>query len=287
MSNSIVGILWTLWGFFRLNLRKFGHKPKLYNMNPDIDKKSRILIPGSADEFYYLEGPKSRLSEFVFTLKVMREFISAFRRLHFVGPCITVFGSARYKSDHPYYKLSEDLGKALTNIGFAVMTGGGPGIMEGANKGAFREDGISVGAEILLPHEQNPNPFLHATAKFQYFFVRKFLLFKYSYGFIVLPGGFGTMDELFEALTLIQTKKIKNFPIVVMGTKYYQPLSSLLEHMAKEETIDTADLDLVLFTDSIQEAMNHIQHHSIERFKLKKIAKALPYFGESSFTTNQ
>ncbi|NBO69376.1 MAG: TIGR00730 family Rossman fold protein [Bacteroidetes bacterium] len=255
-------------------------------MSIDIDNKSRILVSERAEEFYYLEGPKSRWREFVFTLKVMKEFISAFRRLHFVGPCITVFGSARYSADHEYYKLSEEIGKALVNIGFTVMTGGGPGIMEGANKGAFEENGISVGAEILLPHEQKANPFLHATAKFQYFFVRKFLLFKYSYGFIVLPGGFGTMDELFEALTLIQTKKIKDFPVVVMGTSYYQPLSHLFEHMAMEGTIDRADLELVLFTDSIQEAMSHIQQHSIERFKLKKKTRAFTYFGESSFTTD-
>jgi uncharacterized protein (TIGR00730 family) len=253
----------------------------------EIEKKSRIMIAGREDEFYYLEGPKSRWREFVFTIKVMREFISAFRRLHFVGPCITVFGSARFSPDHIFYKLSEEIGKSLTNIGFAVMTGGGPGIMEGANRGAFEQEGISVGAEILLPHEQKPNPFLHATAKFQYFFVRKFLLFKYSYGFIVLPGGFGTMDELFEALTLIQTKKIKDFPVVVMGTDYYRPLSALLEHMANEQTIDKSDLDLVLFTDSIPEAMEHIQKHSIERFKLKKKSKALSYLGESSFSTEQ
>lgn len=255
-------------------------------MHKDTDISSRILIPMREDEYYYLEGPKSRWREFVFTLKVMKEFISAFRRLHFVGPCITVFGSARYPSNHPYFNLAEDIGKALTNIGFAVMTGGGPGIMEGANKGAFNQGGISVGAEILLPLEQKPNPFLHATASFQYFFVRKFLLFKYSYGFIVLPGGFGTMDELFEALTLIQTKKIKNFPVVVMGKEYYQTLSNLFEHMATEGTIDKEDLELVLFTDSIEEAMNHIKHHSIERFKLLKKTKALSYLGESSFPTD-
>jgi len=228
----------------------------------EMKKKSRIMIAGREDEFYYLEGPKSRWREFVFTLKVVREFITAFRRLHFVGPCITVFGSARFSADHIFYKLSEEIGKSLTDIG-------------------------SVGAEILLPHEQKPNPFLHATAKFQYFFVRKFLLFKYSYGFIVLPGGFGTMDELFEALTLIQTKKIKDFPVVVMGTEFYRPLIALLEHMSKEQTIDKSDLDLVLFTDSIPEAMEHIQKHSIERFKLKKKSKALSYLGESSFSTEQ
>lgn len=255
-------------------------------MIKDIDKNSRIIVSETGEEYYYLEGPKSRWREFVFTLKVMKEFISAFRRLHFVGPCITVFGSARYSADHPYFKLAEEVGKALANIGFTVMTGGGPGIMEGANRGGFNAGGISVGAEILLPHEQKPNPFLHATASFNYFFVRKFLLFKYSYGFIVLPGGFGTMDELFETLTLIQTKKIKNFPVVVMGKEYYKPLSDLLEHMAIEKTIDVEDLDLVLFTDSIEEAMQHIKHHSIERFKLLKKTEALSYLGESSFSKN-
>ena len=167
------------------------------------------------------------------------------------------------------------------------MTGGGPGIMEGANRGGFNAGGISVGAEIVLPHEQKPNPFLHATAKFNYFFVRKFLLFKYSYGFIVLPGGFGTMDELFEALTLIQTKKIKDFPIVVMGTKYFTPLMLLVEHMAKEKTIDPEDLDLLLFTDSMEDAMQHIKKYSIERFKLLKKTEAKSYLGESSYSTKR
>jgi uncharacterized protein (TIGR00730 family) len=183
--------------------------------------------------------------------------------------------------------LAEEVGKELTNIGFAVMTGGGPGIMEGANRGGFYAGGISVGAEIVLPHEQKPNPFLHATAKFNYFFVRKFLLFKYSYGFIVLPGGFGTMDELFEALTLIQTKKIKDFPIVVMGTKYYEPLMHLVEHMANEKTIDPEDLDLLLFTDSMEAAMQHIRKYSIERFKLLKKTEAISYLGESSYSTKR
>ncbi|MCE2754833.1 MAG: TIGR00730 family Rossman fold protein [Ignavibacteriae bacterium] len=256
-------------------------------MIKDIDKNSRIIISDTGEEFYYLEGPKSRWREFIFTLKVMKEFISAFRRLHFVGPCITVFGSARYTSDHEYFKLAEEVGKELTNIGFAVMTGGGPGIMEGANRGGFNAGGISVGAEIVLPHEQKPNPFLHATAKFNYFFVRKFLLFKYSYGFIVLPGGFGTMDELFEALTLIQTKKIKDFPIVVMGTAYYKPLMQLVEHMANEKTIDPEDLDLLLFTDSMEDAMQHIRRYSIERFKLLKKTEAISYLGESSYSTKR
>ncbi len=256
-------------------------------MIKDIDKKSRIIISDTGEEFFYLEGPKSRWREFIFTLKVMKEFITAFRRLHFVGPCVTVFGSARYSPEHRYFKLAEEVGKELTNIGFSVMTGGGPGIMEGANRGAYYGGGISVGAEIVLPHEQKPNPFLHATAKFRYFFVRKFLLFKYSYGFIVLPGGFGTMDELFEALTLIQTNKIKDFPIVVMGKEYYKPLMMLVEHMAYEKTIDQEDLDLLLFTDSMEDAMEHIKKHSIERFKLLKKTEAKSYLGESSYSTKR
>jgi uncharacterized protein (TIGR00730 family) len=256
-------------------------------MIKDIDKKSRIIISDTGEEFFYLEGPKSRWREFIFTLKVMKEFITAFRRLHFVGPCVTVFGSARYSPEHQYFKLAEEVGKELTNIGFSVMTGGGPGIMEGANRGAYNAGGISVGAEIVLPHEQKPNPFLHATAKFHYFFVRKFLLFKYSYGFIVLPGGFGTMDELFEALTLIQTNKIKDFPIVVMGKEYYKPLMMLVEHMAYEKTIDQEDLDLLLFTDSMEDAMEHIKKHSIERFKLLKKTEAKSFLGESSYFTKR
>jgi uncharacterized protein (TIGR00730 family) len=223
------------------------------------------------DERYFLEGPRSRKAEFFTVLRVLKEFITGFRMLHFVGPCVTVFGSARFAPDHPYYKLAEQVGARLSEIGFTVMTGGGPGIMEAANRGARGAGGRSVGCNIVLPREQKPNPYLDVWVEFRYFFVRKVMLLKYSYAFVVLPGGVGTMDELFEALTLIQTKKIRDFPMVVMGRDYWQPLVALLERMVAEKTIDAADMKLLLFTDSVDEAMAHIRG-AVERFGLVRRA---------------
>jgi uncharacterized protein (TIGR00730 family) len=168
-------------------------------------------------EQYFLEGPHSRGSEFLFSLRIFREFIRGFRTLHFVGPCVTVFGSARFTEDHPYYILARDFGRNLASLGFTVMTGGGPGVMEAANRGAKDAKGMSVGCNITLPVEQTPNPYLDRWVRFDHFFVRKVLLIKYSYAFIIMPGGFGTSDELFETLTLIQTGKISHFPVIIVG----------------------------------------------------------------------
>jgi uncharacterized protein (TIGR00730 family) len=222
------------------------------------------------EERYFLEGPKSRGSELFRLIRIMRDFLRGFRVLHFVGPCVTVFGSARFAMDHPYYELAREVGQGLSRLGFTVMTGGGPGIMEAANRGAHEMGGASVGCNISLPKEQKPNAYLDRYVTLVYFFVRKVLLVKYSYAFVVLPGGVGTMDELFEALTLVQTKKIKNFPIVLMGRKYWTNLIELLEHMVKAKTIDAEDMSLLLVTDSVSEAMAHIQEHGINRFGLQK-----------------
>ncbi len=222
------------------------------------------------EERYFLEGPQARKSEFWMLLRILKEFIVGFRALHFVGPCVTVFGSARFTEEHPYYKLARRVGRGLSQLGFAVMTGGGPGIMEAANRGAKEAGGLSVGCNILLPREQKPNPYLDHWINFRYFFVRKVMLVKYSYAFIVMPGGFGTMDELFETLTLIQTKKIENFPLVLMGTDYWQPLIELLNRMVEARTIDAADMSSLLITDSVDEAMTHIQKYAAERFGLRR-----------------
>jgi len=171
-------------------------------------------------ERYFLEGPHSRRSELLFSIRVFREFIRGFRALHFVGPCVTVFGSARFTEDHPYYAIARSVGRELAKTGFTVMTGGGPGIMEAANRGAREEHGLSVGCNIRLPKEQKPNRYLNTWVTFDHFFVRKVLLFKYSYAFVILPGGFGTADEMFEALTLIQTAKISHFPVIILGKEY-------------------------------------------------------------------
>src|SRR6201993_4129292 len=171
-------------------------------------------------EIQFLEGPQSYWKEFVFSLKVLKEFIKGFRTLHFSGPCVTVFGSARFKEGHPYYQKARELSGEIAKLGFTIMTGGGPGIMEAANRGAKEVGGRSVGCNIELPFEQSSNVYLDRCIRLHYFFVRKALLVKYSYAFVVMPGGVGTLDEFFEALTLLQTGKIKNFPMVIMGTDY-------------------------------------------------------------------
>jgi hypothetical protein len=223
-----------------------------------------------SEERYFLEGPHARKSELWMLLRILKEFIAGFRALHFVGPCVTVFGSARFTEEHPYYALARRVGYGLSQLGFTVMTGGGPGIMEAANRGAKEAGGQSIGCNILLPREQKPNPYLDRWIDFRYFFVRKVMLVKYSYAFIVMPGGFGTMDELFETLTLIQTKKIENFPLVLMGADYWQPLVELLNRMVEARTIDAADMRSLLITDSVDEAMTHVQKYAAERFGLRR-----------------
>jgi uncharacterized protein (TIGR00730 family) len=202
-------------------------------------------------------------------MKVVRQFIKGFRTLHFVGPCVTVFGSARFKEGNEYYELARKVGGALGSLGFTVMTGGGSGIMEAANRGAREAGGKSVGCNILLPKEQQPNQYLDKWITLDHFFVRKVLLLKYSYAFVVMPGGFGTMDELFETITLIQTKKIENFPVILMGKEYWRDLIELMEGMLKVTTIDASDLKLILVTDDVEEAMNHIRKYAIESFRLQ------------------
>ncbi|MCX6140395.1 MAG: TIGR00730 family Rossman fold protein [Candidatus Kapabacteria bacterium] len=177
---------------------------------------------GATKEREFLDGPHSRLREFGFVIRVLREFIRGFRVLHFLGPCITVFGSARFPEGHEYYEKAREVGGRLAEMRFTVLTGGGPGIMEAANRGAKEAGGTSVGLNIELPFEQHANPWLDVMIEFEHFFVRKVMLVKYSMGFVVMPGGFGTMDELFEAVTLMQTKKITHFPVVLMGKSYYQ-----------------------------------------------------------------
>ena len=215
-----------------------------------------------------LEGPHSRRRELWLVLRSIKDFIRGFRALHFVGPCVTVFGSARYGESHPHYAFGRDVGAGLAHMGFTVMTGGGPGLMEAANRGAREAGGRSVGCNIELPTEQEPNRYLDRSVTCRYFFVRKVLLFKYSYAFVGLPGGLGTLDELFEALVLIQTGKIANFPVVLFGTTHWRPLQDLLQHFAREGTVSQSDLELLLVTDSLTEGCAHIGRHAVERFGL-------------------
>jgi uncharacterized protein (TIGR00730 family) len=194
--------------------------------------------------------------------KIMSEFVEGYERMAKIGPCVSIFGSARTKEDNPYYLLAEEIAFKLTQNGYGVITGGGPGIMEAGNKGAHKGKGISVGLNIELPFEQHYNPYIDKDKmlNFDYFFVRKVMFVKYAQGFIVLPGGFGTLDELFEAITLIQTKKTGRFPIILVGTSFWQGLmdwvkSTLLD---KEQNISPGDLDLIKIVDTADEAVQAI-----------------------------
>lgn len=229
---------------------------------------------------YFLEGPRTRRFEAMTLFRISRELFRGFRSLHFVGPCVTVFGSARFNEDHEYYKLAREVGAAVSRMGFTVMTGGGPGIMEAANRGARDAGGPSIGCNITLPFEQAPNPYLDKMLEFNYFFVRKLMLVKYSYAFIVMPGGWGTMDELFEALTLIQTGKIEDFPIVLMGKDYFEPLIEYMQMMVGAGTISPRDLELVKLTDSIPEAVSHLEQYAIQEFGLRRVPKPKWILGE-------
>jgi len=230
------------------------------------EKKYRL----TADQSIFMRGPLSRFKELFFAFRVFFSFIKAFRSMHFIGPSVTVFGSARFGKSTPFYKKTEEIGAALAKMGFTVMTGGGPGLMEAANKGAYEAGGYSVGCNIVLPKEQEPNPYLHKWININYFFVRKFLLLKYSYALVVTPGGIGTLDEFFETLTLIQTKMIANFPVVVFGKEYHKELYQHIQLMAENGSIDKSDLDLFLFTDSIDEMVEYIHENSVKKFSLIK-----------------
>jgi uncharacterized protein (TIGR00730 family) len=236
------------------------------------------------DEKKFLDGPRSRWVELKYAFSVFYELITGLRKLHFIGPCVTVFGSARFKEDHSYYKQAREVSAKIAELGFAIMTGGGPGIMEAANRGAKDVGGLSIGCNIVLPKEQFHNAYLDTFVTLDYFFVRKELLRKYSFAFIVMPGGFGTLDEFFEALTLVQTHKTEKFPIVIMGVEFHKSLIEHIMKMAQEQTINNEDLKLILFTDSVEEAVDHIQKYSIDAFnlKLKRAKKAMWILGEKS-----
>ena len=194
--------------------------------------------------------------------KIMSEFVQGFETMSKIGPCVSVFGSARTKPDNKYYKQAEEIGYLLTQSGYGVISGGGPGIMEAANKGASRGEGKSVGLNIELPFEQSSNPYIDndKLINFDYFFVRKVMFVKYAQGFIVLPGGVGTLDELFEAITLIQTQKIGKFPIVLVGKTYWEGLLVWIKEimLAKEQNISIEDLDLFNLVDTPAEAVDVI-----------------------------
>lgn len=258
--------------------------------------KARVSVDEILDDDEYanrledralLGGPNSRRRDLQLLFSVMGDFMRGFRALHFVGPCITVFGSARYKEDHPYYKLAQEMGAAIAKMGFTVLTGGGPGIMEAANRGARDVGGRSVGCNIKLPFEQDANPYVDRSVTMNHFFVRKTLLLKYSYGYVIMPGGFGTMDEMFEALTLIQTGKIHNFPMVIMGGDYWRDLKELIEGMIVGGTISPEDLNLIKYTDSVEEAVAHLEDKAVKQFGLRRrrISRESMLLGERGLDT--
>lgn len=239
--------------------------------------EKHVKDPKVRSEIRFLEGPQSRFEEFKYTMSVVSEFIKGFRALHFVGPCVTIFGSARFKEDHPSYIQARELAARIAQLGFTIMTGGGPGIMEAANRGAKDVGGRSVGCNIVLPHEQFENKYLDKSVNIKYFFVRKVLLIKYSYAFVVMPGGFGTLDEFYEAITLIQTRKIEMFPIIIFDEEFYKKILEHNEIMLKAGTISPEDENLYLITNSIDEAIQYIKEKSIAAFGLKYMKRKKPF----------
>ncbi len=203
--------------------------------------------------------------------KIMGEFVNGFEQMGLIGPCVSIFGSARTKPEHPYYQKAVEIAEKIVGHGFGVITGGGPGIMEAANKGAQQGGGTSVGLNIVLPFEQKENPYIDSDKlmNFDYFFVRKVMFIKYAQAFVVMPGGFGTLDELFEALTLIQTEKITKFPIVLFGSEFWSGMIDWIKNVLLEEhqNISPEDLDLIKVVDDVDEAVNHvIQFHTQKKF---------------------
>jgi uncharacterized protein (TIGR00730 family) len=239
--------------------------------------------PLQPPEIRFLAGPQPRGFELMRAIGVFFELMKGFRALHFVGPCVTVFGSARFPEGHRYYEQARQLGGLLAKDGFTVMTGGGPGIMEAANRGAKEAGGRTAGCNIELPHEQEPNKYLDKMVTFKHFYVRKVMLMKYSYAFVCMPGGFGTADELFEAATLIQTGKIKDFPLVLVGKDFWSPWIDIMQQkMLGESTIGQEDLGILTLTDSIDEASDLIHNVAITRFGLSYAPKVKRrwYLGE-------
>ena len=206
-------------------------------------------------EAAFLRGKRDRDEELATAGRVFLEFVRGFSILGELGKCVTVFGSARFSEGHPYYELARHLGRRLAEQGYTVLTGGGSGIMEAANRGAREGGGLSIGCNIRLPHEQQPNPYLDRFVEFEYFFVRKLMLIKYSQGFFTLPGGFGTMDELFETMTLIQTQKIQRFPLIAMGSDFWHNMVDMRDAAMSAGTINGSDLELYTLTDDVEEAL--------------------------------
>ena len=232
--------------------------------NPnDLDAyPSSLLEQVVGAEAEFLAGSHGHAENTESAVRIFLEFLRGFEFLNIDTPMVTVFGSARFTEDHPHYVLARKMGRELAEAGYSVMTGGGPGIMEAANRGAQEAGGLSLGANIHLPLEQKPNPYLDRVMTFEHFFVRKVMMVKYSRAFVIMPGGFGTLDELFEAITLIQTGKMETFPVVALGTEFWTPMMDFFtKKLVAEGTISPGDIDLVHVTDSCEEAVAYIKAH--------------------------
>lgn len=231
-----------------------GHAP--------TDRRPSLLEQVQGAELAFLSGEQAHHDDLESAVRYFLEFLRGFEFMQMDRPCVTVFGSARFKEGHPYYEQAREIGRHLAGHGYAIMTGGGPGIMEAANRGCKEGGGLSIGCNIRLPHEQEPNPYLDRYMEFEHFFARKLMLVKYSCAFVVMPGGFGTLDEVFETITLIQTGKIDGFPVVCVGGEYWRQLRGFLDRvLVGAGTIAREDLDLLTFTDSVDEACRFIREH--------------------------
>ena len=227
--------------------------------NPDTPR-NELLEQVEGAEKSFLSGRRNRAADLESTVRIFLEFLRAFESFEFEAPVVTVFGSARFAEDHPQYRLARQLGGALARAGFVVMTGGGPGIMEAANRGAREAGGLSVGCNIRLPREQKPNPYLDRFIELEHFFVRKVMLVKYSCAFIVMPGGFGTLDEAFEVITLVQTGKLERFPVISMGGQFWADLRAFaVNTMLREGTISAEDADFIHDATTPEEAVRIIR----------------------------
>ena len=214
-------------------------------------------------EKHFLSGRRNRGADLESAVRMFLEFLKGFEQLDIEGPCVTVFGSARFPETHVHYETACALGRALAEAGYAVITGGGPGIMEAANRGAREAGGLSIGCNIRLPKEQEPNPYLDHFVEFEHFFVRKVMLVKYSSAFVVMPGGFGTLDEAFEVITLVQTGKLERFPVVAMGGAYWRDLREFMENsLLPAGTIDPGDADLIHRADTVAQALEFVRGES-------------------------
>ena len=210
------------------------------------------------DERHFLVGARTPENELERLKRITDEFENGFRRLFDIGPAVTVFGSARYREGHPYYELTREVGKELAKAGFSVLTGGGPGLMEAANRGAFEAGGKSYGLNIILPHEQGANPYVNDSIEFRYFFIRKVMLVKYSCAFVIMPGGLGTLDEMYEAATLIQCGKIGPFPLILMDRKYWKHVIALTRHQVKENAVGEDEIGFARRIDDPKKAVGLI-----------------------------